>query len=60
MKNKENVMEKKTTKKRSDFRFEREAKALQKNLIKRKKQEAELKKIEQEKKSKKEEEHGQD
>lgn len=53
-------MEKKTTKKRSDFRFEREAKALQKNLIKRKKQEAELKKIEQEKKSKKEEEHGQD
>ena len=60
MKNKENVMEKKITKKRSDFRFEREAKALQKNLIKRKKQEAELKKIEQEKKSKKEEEHGQD
>ena len=60
MKNKEHVMEKKITKKRSDFRFEREAKALQKNLIKRKKQEAELKKIEQEKKSKKEEEHGQD
>ena len=53
-------MEKKLTKKRSDFRFEREAKALQKNLIKRKKQQEELQKLKQEEKNKKEKEHGQD
>lgn len=52
-------MEKKLTKKRSDFRFEREAKALQKNLIKRKKQQEELQKLKQEK-LQKEKEDGQD
>ncbi len=35
-------------KQRKDFRFEREAKALQKNLVKRKKQQQERKKLEQE------------
>lgn len=53
-------MENKDIKRRSDFRFEREAKALQKNLLKRKKQQQEREKLEQEKKLKKETEHGQD
>ncbi len=57
---KENVMEKKVIKKRSDFRFEREAKALQKNLIKRKKQQEEFKKLKETQNAQKEQEHGQD
>ena len=43
-------------KQRKDFRFEREAKALQKNLLKRKKQQIEREKIKKEK----EKEDGQD
>ncbi len=42
-------MEKKTPKKRSDIRFDKEAKALQKNLAKRKKQQEEREKLKAEK-----------
>lgn len=42
-------MEKKTQKKRSDIRFDKEAKALQKNLAKRKKQQEEREKLKAEK-----------
>lgn len=41
-----------TVKKRENIRFEKEAKALKKNLQKRKKQEEELKKIKENKTSK--------
>lgn len=41
----------KNTKKARDIRFEKEAKALRKNLHKRKQQEQELKKIKDQKKS---------
>jgi hypothetical protein len=43
-----------TTKKRDSIRFEKEAKALKKNLLKRKKQAEELKKLKEEKQGNKE------